>query len=175
MNGFSILFLLVILLLIVIFIVGLSLLIYGLLKKDNKNSFRKKGLIFISIPLSIYLLVLLYSFAHEMFTKKPNKKDLVGIYHISEASNLIPKKLYSSYTLEFKDDGTFYLSTTPGISICSDGKYSVDYQFELNEISFECNGNFTTAHIDRGFWDYRIEFIKGDPDEKESIYFLKNK
>lgn len=82
MNGISILYIFLILLLAIVFIVGIIILFVGLLKKDKKNSTTKKGLIFMSIPIGIVAILLLYEFSHDKFTKKPTDKDLVGVYHI---------------------------------------------------------------------------------------------
>ena len=147
----------------------------GLLKKDKRNSTTKTGLIFMSIPIGIVAIVLLYDFSHDKFTTKPTDKELVGIYHITDASGLIPSNHYFSYRLEFRNDGTFHLSPTPNINVCETGKYSVDWQFNFNELSFLCDKGFTPAHIDRSFSGFRIEFIIGDPDSGESIFFSKDK
>jgi hypothetical protein len=175
MNRISILFIFLILLLAIVFIVGIIILFVGLLKKDKRNSTTTKGLIFMSIPIGIVAIVILYEFSHDKFTKKPTDKDLVGVYHITDANSLISTNQYHSYTLEFKNDGTFYLTPTPNINVCETGKYFVDWQFKFNELSFQCDKGFTTAHIDRNFSGYRIEFIVGDPDSGESIFFSKEK
>lgn len=163
------------LLLIGTFIIGLIILLIRLFKKDQKNFTIKTGLIIISIPLTILVTYFLYIFTHDIFTKKPNEKDLVGIYHISEAGGQISKNLYNSYTLEFKNDRTFYLSSTPNIDVCENGKYSVDWQFDNNEISFQCGAGITTAHIDRDFSEFRIEFSLVDRNKGKSIFFSKDK
>lgn len=173
MNGLSILFLLLIFLLGGLFILGLIILVIGLLKKNKRNTTTKAGIIILGIPLFIFLIAFIYDFAHENFTKKPDKKDLVGVYFISETSGLIPKSSYKSYRLEFKNDGTFYLTSTPHINICENGKYGIAWQDEMNELSIQCEKGFTTAHIDRSFSGFRIEFIIGDPDSGQSIYFTK--
>lgn len=175
MNGISILFIFLIFLLIIIFIIGTIVLLVGLLKKDKRNSSTKTGLIFMSLPIGIVAIVLLYDFSHDKLTKKPTDKDLIGIYHITEARGLINSNQYRSHKLEFKNDGTFYLSPTPNINVCETGKYSVDWQFSFNELSFLCNKGLTTAHIDRSFSGFKIEFIIGDPDSGESIFFTKDK
>jgi heme/copper-type cytochrome/quinol oxidase subunit 2 len=175
MNGLSIFLFLWIVLLIGAFIIGVVILFVGHLKKDKKNSTIKTGLIITAIPLAVLAILFLYDFARDKSTKKPSDKDLIGIYHISEASGQIPKALYSSYRLEFKNDGTFYLSPTPKISVCENGKFTVDWQFDYNELSFQCDKAFTLAHIDRGFSGFKIEFIIGDPDSGESIFFSKDK
>ena len=175
MNGLSIFFLLLIILFAIILFLGVVFLVVGFLKKDVKNSLIKLGLKFISFPIGIVLIYLLYEFSREHFTVKPSERDLVGVYHITQADGLIPKEIYSSFKLEFKTDGTFYLTPVPNINICESGKFSVDWQFSLNELSFQCDKGFTPAHIDRGFTGYRIEFIVGDPDEGQGIYFSKDK
>ena len=174
MNGMSIIFLFLIFLLAIVFIVGTIILLVGLLKKDKRNSTTKTGLVFMSIPVGIVAIVFLYDFCHDTFTKKPTDKDLVGIYHITEGSGLIAPNRYKFYSLEFINDGTFHLLSTPNLNVCETGKYSVDWQFSFNELSFLCDKGITTAHIDRNFSGFRIEFIIGDPDSGESIFFTKD-
>lgn len=173
MNGLSILFLLFIILLGSLLVLGLIILFIGLLKKNKKNTTSNVGLIILSIPLSIFLIYVSYNYAHENFTQKPDDKDLVGVYYISETSGLISKSSYKSYRLEFNNDKTFYLTPTPHISICEKGKYGVAWEDEMNELSIQCEKGFSTAHIARSFSGFRIEFIIGDPDSGQSIYFTK--
>lgn len=175
MNGLNLIFLFFIFLLSIVFLIGAIILLLGLLKKNKRNSTSKIGLVFISIPIGIFAIIFIYDFSHDIFTKKPVDKDLVGIYHITDAGRLIPTNQYRLYTIEFKKDGTFYLSPTPNINVCESGKYSVDWEFDFNELSFQCDKGFTTAHIDRGFSGFRIEFIIGDPDSGDSIFFTKDK
>ena len=175
MNGSSIIFVFLIFLLAIVFIVGTLILLVGLLKKDKKNSTTKTGLIFMSVPIGIVAIVLIYDFSYDKFTKKPTDKELVGIYHITDASGLIPSNHYLSYRLEFRNEGTFYLSPTPEINICKTGKYSVEWQLSFNELSFLCDNTITSAHVDRSFSGFRIEFIIGDPDSRKSIFFSKDK
>jgi len=156
------------------FIVGLVLFIIGQLKKDKKNKIRKAGLIIGSIPIGIILLLLMLSLIGEIFTSKPDNEDLVGIYRIVKVTQLdIDKTKYSEYVLEFDEDNTFTLTQTPYIDVCESGKYKVDYKWDYNELSLECPTFFTSAHIVRDFGNFQIEFIIGDPDSGESIYFEK--
>lgn len=174
----SVLFLLysfLLFLLAALFLIGIIFLVIGLLDKKRRNSETRTGLIFISIPLGLFLITMLYEFIFDTFAEKPMKKDIVGIYHITNANGLIPPELYNTYRLELRDDGTFYLSPTPNIDVCEKGNYSLDYQFNLNELSFQCEKGFTPAHIDRGFTGFNIEFIMGDPDSGKSICFTKDK
>ena len=84
-------------------------LIFGFLRKENRKSTIKTGLIFLAIPVMLFLIALLYTFAYNIFTEKPTGNDLIGTYHIVDAGGKIPKKLYNSYKPEFKADKTFYL------------------------------------------------------------------
>jgi len=148
------------------FLVGLAFLL--------NNNTRKKGILLVGIPSSIVIVCYLFSLFSELFTSKPQSKDLVGTYHIVKVTQLdFDKNTYDKYKLQFFENGTFKLTTTPSIDICQSGKYDVDYEFEYNELSFKCEKTVTTAHIDRGFGNYRIEFVIGDPDSGESIYFEK--
>ncbi len=145
----------------------------GLVFLLNNNT-RKKGLLFAGIPSSIFLVCLLISLFSELFTSKPQIKDLKGTYHIVKVTGInFDKNTYDKYKLQFFENGSFALTTTPYIDICQNGKYSIDYEFDNNELSFDCTNLVTFAHIDRGFGNYRIEFVIGDPDSGESIYFEK--
>lgn len=148
------------------FLVGLAFLL--------NNNTRKKGLLLAGIPSSIVLVCLLFSLSSELFTSKPQTKDLIGTYHIVKVTRLdFDKNTYDKYKLQFYENGTFTLTKTPFIDLCQSGKYEVDYEFDSNELSLECKNLVTSAHIDRGFGNYRIEFVIGDPDSGESIYFEK--
>lgn len=149
--------------------------------KPSNNFFIKNGIIkiviiLIAIPLTTALCLGIYDGFCSLTYDKPNQLDFVGKYHISKVTAQSPEKSDNGkFTLEFKRDGTFELTPLPGVEICDKGKYSVDYTFDDNEISFMCSGFITTAHIDRHYNYYRIEFIIGDPDSGESIYFEKDK
>ncbi|MFH6944947.1 hypothetical protein [Flavobacterium sp. FlaQc-50] len=161
-----------ILLSLILFIIGLGFFpgLFFLLKKNT----RRKGLILIKTSSIIVIAFLLFGLFSGLFTSKPKTKDLVGKYHIVKVTRLnIDKNTYDKYKLQLYENGTFKLTTTPSIDICQNGKYEVDYEFEYNELSLECPNLFTSAHIDRGLGNYRIEFIIGDPDSGESIYFEK--
>ncbi|MBF4473803.1 hypothetical protein [Flavobacterium sp. HJJ] len=148
------------------FLVGLAFLL--------NNNTRKKGIILAGIPSSIVIIFLVFNLFSEIFTRKPQTKDLVGTYHIVKVTQLdFDRNTYDKYKLQFFENGTFRLTPTPSIDVCQSGKYEVDYQFEYNELSLKCSNLVTSAHIDRGFGNYRIEFVIGDPDSGESIYFEK--
>lgn len=156
------------------FLVGLILLIIGKLKRDKNNNLIKSGLIFAGIPTSIAVLLLLMNLFSEIFSSKPNEKDLVGKYHIVEVTNLdFDKNTYDNYNLQFYKNGQFTLTPTPYIDVCENGKYDVDYSSSYNELSLQCENDFTSAHINRGFGNHQIEFVIGDPDSGESIFFEK--
>ncbi len=156
------------------FLVGLILLIIGLLKKDKGKKLKKLGLIVGSIPIGIIVFIFLAGQTAELLLSKPNSEELVGIYHISKTTQIdIPKTDYNKYLLQFKEDGTFNLSPTPFLETCESGKYKLDYKWDYNELSFECPKAFTSAHIDRGIGSFQIEFIIGDPDSGESIFFKR--
>jgi len=173
---FSLLIILIMFLMSLTFFVGLILFIFGRLKKDKNNKLTKVGLILLGIPTSIIILFLLLSLISEIFSSKPDEEDLVGTYHIVKVTQVnFDKNIYSKVKLQFYKGGRFTLTPTPNIDICESGKYKVDYKWDYNELSLECPASgFTSAHIDRGFGSFRIEFIIGDPDSGESIYFEKN-
>jgi hypothetical protein len=143
--------------------------------------FQKNGIIKIICMLIIVpICAIIGACAYEEFSgltfAKPTQLELVGKYHISEATvRNFDKSTFNKFKLEFKRDSTFELTPTPNIEVCSKGKYKVDYQFYYNEISLECENMGKSAHIDRHYGYYRIEFIIGDPDSGESIFFEKNK
>ena len=173
----SLLVVIIIFLMGLTFLVGLILFIIGRLRKDKKNNFTIAGLIIAGIPTSIVVLLILLSLFAEFFSSKPDEEDLVGTYQIVKVTQLdIDKNTFSNYKLRFYANGRFSLTPTPKIEVCESGKYKVDYKWNYNELSLECpTSGFTSAHIDRGFGNFRIEFIIGDPDSGESIYFEKIK
>ena len=128
------------------------------------------------IPIALAVLYFIYNDAPDIILSKPNKTDLVGSYHITEvtAGSFKPASL-KNFKLVFKTDGTFTLTHIPQIATCETGTYEVDYAFVSNELSFKCDNSWTTAHIVREFGGYRIEFVRGDPDSGESIFFEKDK
>jgi len=171
----SLLFIVIIFLMVLTFLAGIVIFIIGRLTKDQNNQLSIAGLIIAGIPTSIVVLFLLLGLVGEIFSTKPDEEDLIGTYHIVKVTNLdFDKNSYNKYKLQFTENGRFTLTPTPYIEVCESGKYQVDYKFAYNELSFECpTVGFTTAHIDRGFGNYKIEFIIGDPDSRQSIYFEK--
>jgi len=160
--------------LIIIFIIGLILFLIGRLKKVKKNGFTRTGIIMAGIPTGIYSLILLMNLFGEVFSTKPDKEDLVGKYKIVEVSGSYINDLdFDLYILEFYQDGTFTLNETPYINICTNGEYDVNYSFDGNELSMKCPNMTYHKHIERGLDFYRIEFIFGDPDSGDSIFFQK--
>ncbi len=155
----------------VLFIIGIILFIIGKFKKNDDNITSKTGLKIILIPIIIITSIVVYGFIREVFTSKPDKKDLVGRYKMSNSSFIDIGK--ENYKLEFFENGNFTISKTPNIDLCENGEYDVDYKFVDNEVSFKCGNGYSTARIDREFGNYKIEFIIGDPDSGESIYFEK--
>jgi hypothetical protein len=142
------------------------------------NGYTIAGFLILGIPIGIAINIILYGLIFRIFAAKPNQKDLVGVYHIVETTNIdFDVKTYNQYRLEFNSDSSFILSDTPYLELCDSGKYEVDYTFDGNEINLNCyNDNvFRCAHIDRHFGSYRIEFVIGDPDSGESIYFKKDR
>ncbi len=158
------------------FLVGLFIFTLGHFKKEKNKRHRKAGLIIAGIPTGIVVAFFLLSLFGEIFTIKPNNEDLVGKYHIVKVTQLdFDKSTYGNYKLQFYKNGTFTLTPTPYIEVCESGKYQVDYKWDYNELSLKCSEYYTSAHIDRGFGNFQIEFIIGDPDSGESIYFERIK
>ena len=169
----SILIVLAVFILGITFTIGVILFIIGKFKKNDFNKISKTGLKILLIPIVIISFIIIYGFIWELFSEKPNKQDLVGKYKMTNSSFLDIGK--ENYKLELFINGTFSISKTPRIDLCENGKYDVDYEYEGNEISFECGNSSQMASINRGFGNYKIEFIIGDPDSGESIYFEKIK
>lgn len=157
-----------------IFLVGLVMFTVGQLKKDKNNRIRKTGLIIAGIPTTIVVLMLLLSLIGEIFTSKPDNSDLVGKFQIVKVTQLdFDKSTFKNYHLQFHENGKFTLTPTPFIDVCKSGKFKINYDSYYNELSLECSAFYTTAHIDRGFGGYKIEFVIGDPDSGRSIFFEK--
>lgn len=135
---------------------GLYILYKGILKKDN--GLKYTSLAFIGIPV----IVILYNLFSNVLTQKPTDKELVGIYKIVSAENGIPKSEFDEHTLNLKKDGTFEFVKTNGISLCENGNYELDYQFEDNELSFQCGQGWTSAHIKRKIFGFEIEFFNSE-------------
>lgn len=155
-------------------IVGLVLFIIGEAMKTDRYKLRKAGLILAGIPTAIIALIMIVNFFNEAFTTKPNNEDLVGTYQMVQVTGIdIGKENFKNYTLIFYEDKTFYLSPTPYIEVCENGKYHVNYTLDYNELSLDCPNLFTHAHIDRGWGNFTIEFNIGDPDGGQSIFFEK--
>jgi len=148
----------------------------GIIKFFTNNGVVKVSVILFGIPMCAVLCLLIYDeFSNSMFVK-PTQTELVGNYHISDVTvdNFSPST-FKNFKLKLNHDSTFELTPTPNIEVCSKGKYEVDYKFDDNEITFRCSTYITSAHIDRHYNYYRIEFIIGDPDSGESIFFEKDK
>jgi hypothetical protein len=156
-----------------VFIIGGCLAFIGLVSK-NHRSLIKTGFIFCIVPIGLLLITWFFAQVLNSFKHKPTLAELVGEYHITEVTNLnFDKSTYDQYILKFESDSTFTLTPTPYIDVCDSGKYEVDYSFENNEIAYRCGKGYISGHIDRQFGDFRIEFIIGDPDSDQSIYFGK--
>lgn len=149
--------------------------------KSILNFFKRNGIVkiaavLISIQVAAILIVCIYEGFANLTFAKPTKAELVGTYHVSkETVERLDPSTYHQYRLEFKKNGTFELTPLRDVDVCSNGKYALDYNDDYNELTFYCGKSLTSAHIDRHFGFYRIEFIIGDPDSGESIYFEKDK
>jgi hypothetical protein len=158
---------------IIIFIIGV---IKVVINFSRKKKISKIGLAFIAVPMLISAYLFIYNIISNDFFVKPTKSELVGRYHLVDATvKDFDKSSYKKYLLVLNEDNTFTLTTTPYIDICENGKYEFDYSNYYNEIFFKCNQSGYPAHIDRHLNYFRIEFIIGDPDTGESIFFEKDK
>jgi hypothetical protein len=148
----------------------------SIIKFFKGNGIVKIAAILICIPVASILMVCIYEGFGNLAFAKPTKVELVGTYHISKGTvEGLDPSTYHQYRLEFKKDGTFELTSLQKVDVCSNGKYALDYDDRFNELTFYCGKSSTSAHIDRHLGFYRIEFIIGDPDSGESIYFEKDK
>ena len=156
-----------------LFIVGGSMTLVGFISKTQKY-FIKKGLIICSIAIGLVVIPLVFTSIFNSFKYKPTSIDLVGEYQITEVTNLdFDKATYNQYKLVLKSDSTFTLTPTPNIEVCESGTYELDYSNEGNELSYRCGKGNVAGQIDKRFKDFRIEFIVGDPDSRQSIFFGK--
>lgn len=158
-SGLLILFALV--LMIALLGIGISVLVYGLIKRDRLNI--RTGLIITAIPFLVFIFYLARVYGFDKFAPKPGMADIVGTYYSRDDKQNL-------YTLEFHKDSSFSMSKHPDLIVCSEGRYEIDWQFEDNELSFLCNFGYTTARIDRSFTSFKIEFFQLSG---ESIYFEK--
>jgi hypothetical protein len=158
----SFLLLFIILIFGLLFLIGLILAIIGKIRKKKRMA--NIGIKILIIPIIVIAVILVYRFTWEIFASKPDEKDLVGKYVSTENE---------SYELEFLENGNFELSNIPEIDLCETGKYRLDSN--KDEIMFDCDSVSNYAKIDRGFGNYKIQFIIGDPDGGENIYFEKIK
>jgi hypothetical protein len=143
MEAFKYLFLFIILIAIIVF--GLYILIRGITKKDRELKYW--SIAFIGIPT----IVILYNLFPDFLTKKPSEKELIGTYKIVSSENGIQKSEFDKHVLNLKEDGTFEFTQTSGINLCEKGNYDLDYEFENNELSFQCGQGWTSAHIKRKY------------------------
>lgn len=157
------------------FLVGLILVIIGLLKQTKWNRITKAGVIIGGIPAGLFLVVMFYYLFLAIVETKPSDKDLIGVYHITETTNIdFDKSTFNEYKLVLRQDSTFTLTPISSIQVCDSGKYELDYRYDYNELTLRCPSYITTAHVDRRIGSFRIEFVIGDPDSGESIYFGKD-
>lgn len=156
----SIFFILAIFTLCLIVIVGIILLIIGKFKHRDKLS--NLGLKILLIPIIVIVALFIYATGFEILTTKPNLEELTGKYVSSE-----------NYKLKLLSNGNFEMDNIPEIDLCENGKFR--FYEEDDEIWFNCDSISSSAKIDRGIGDYKIEFIIGDPDSGESVYFEKIK
>lgn len=151
------------LLLLFLFAIGIWNFIKGFRFKNSKFFFI--GFVFISIPFTAFYYQSILNF----ISPKLNQNEIIGKYKIVSSDNLIPQSDFDKYTLEFKKDGTFQFSPNSEINLCENGNYDVDYEFEANEISFQCGEGWSPAHLKRKLFGFEIEFFASD----NSICFEK--
>ena len=156
-----------------LFIVGASLTLIGFISKTQKKLI-KTGLMICLIAIGLVVIPLVFTSIFNSVKYKPASIDLVGEYQITEVTNLeFDKTTYNRYKLVLKSDSTFTLTPIPNIEVCDSGKYEFDYSYEGNELSFRCGRSYFPGHIERRFRGLKIEFIIGDPDSGQSIFFGK--
>jgi hypothetical protein len=156
----SIFFILAIFTLCLTLIIGIILLAIGKFKQRDKLS--NLGLKILLIPIIVVVALFIYAIGFEILTTKPNLEELAGKYVSSE-----------NYKLKLLSNGNFEMDNIPEIDLCENGKFRFDE--EDDEIWFNCDSISSSAKIDRRIGNYKIEFIIGDPDSGESVYFEKIK
>jgi len=163
------------LLICLLLVIGACLIVVGFLWKSKKK-LRSTGLIICCVPLAFLAISSILITLFDFLKHKPDRAELVGEYQITEVTNLkFDKATYDHYKLVLKADSTFSLTATPYVTICDTGRYELDYSFSGNELAFQCGRGYHLVHLERRFGGFRIEFISGDPDSEQSIYFEKKK
>jgi len=156
----------------IVFLTGVVLFLVGKSRENQPNWMTRLGMVLAGTPLGAFLLVLAFSAITELFTAKPTAQELAGVYHIAKITGIeLNPEIQNTSTLQFFEDGTFTLSPTPYLDVCTTGTYTVDYGSTYNELSFRCEGIIYSAHIVREFQGVQIEFIIGDPDSGNGIFF----
>jgi hypothetical protein len=158
---------------ITLFGVGFIIILIGSIRKPRFNRVTKIGMTFFSLPVIVILVGLGYEVFHNIISTKPDEQDIVGTYQISDDSGLLKGHKLNKFKLVLKQDYTYTFTPIPMISICQEGKYELDYQFKLNELTFRCENGLIPAHLNRELGGFTIEFVIGDPDGGESIHFKK--
>lgn len=146
---------------------------YSLLKHIRIGRKRKQliYLFFITVPILFFI----WKTMNHQVIDNPSQEDLIGTYIMIQADNGIPKSDYHKYVLELNADSSFNLTPTPGISLCSSGHYELDYNFEYNELSFQCGLGWTPKHIKRLVNGFEIVFyLNFDSGKNISFKKIKN-
>ena len=172
----SLLYIIVIFLLIVGLIIGLILFLIGIFQKKKKNGLTISGAIIGGIPVLFFIIWFIANVLFDLLASKPSPADLVGIYKISEVTKPnITKLVTDGYRLILKSDSSFILTALEDVDAPDSGRYIVDFERSLNELTLSGNGYAKGVCINRHIGSFNIEFLIGDPDSGESYYFEKVK
>lgn len=86
MDGLNLLFLILIYILGGLLLLGLLLVVLGL---TNKNKVQlRQGIKGLAIPAGLILVYFFYQFFTDAFLFKPTTQQLIGVYRVSDATNL---------------------------------------------------------------------------------------
>lgn len=152
------------------FLIGIVVMIIGFWKNPiNKNQIIKGFSLFV-FPLLIFIY---YSIKPSLLYEV-TEDNILGTYKVSESSTIDVNSL-EKVRLKINSDGGFYLNQKiPNVTICQKGKFEFSQEIEdENALSFYCGNVISVQGIKRNFTNFEIEFMIGDPDNNEAIYFEK--
>lgn len=139
-----------------------------------KNPMNKKQLLK-GFSLFIFpLLIFIYFSIKPSLLYEVTDGNIVGTYKVSKSSTINSSDL-EKIRLTIDSKGNFYLNDRiPKVNICHKGKFEFSPEIEdENALSFYCGNRISVQGIKRNFTNFEIEFMIGDPDSNETIYFEK--
>lgn len=137
-----------------------------------KNPMNKKQLLKGFYLLIFPLLIFIYYSIKPSLLYEVTDGNIVGTYKVSKSSTIDVSDL-EKIRLRLDSKGNFYLNDRiPKVNICQKGKFEFSPEIEeINAMSFSCGDTISVQGIKRNFTNFEIEFMIGDPDSNETIYF----